>query len=97
VLVKIETTLPPLRFDRQHSSAHLTDAFLDEVTGSYALGPVTTAVTRRGDKGLLVSVNGGAPVELVPRTGRGFTLDGSPVELTEDGRLATPMADFLRV
>jgi hypothetical protein len=97
VLVKVEATLPPLRFARQHSSAHLTDAFLDEVAGSYALGPVTAVVSRRGERGLLVSVNGSAAVELVPRTGRTFTLDGSPVELTEDGRLSTPMGDFLRV
>ena len=97
LLIKIEASLPPLRFERQHSSAHLTDAFLDEAAGSYAFGAVKAVVTRRGDKELLVSVGGGAPVALVPRSGRTFTLDGAPVEFTTDGRLTTPMGDFERV
>jgi CubicO group peptidase (beta-lactamase class C family) len=97
LLLKVEATLPPQRFERQHSSAHLTDAFLDEVAGSYAMGAVKAVVSRRGDKELLVSVAGGPAVALAPRSGRTFALDGAPVEFTEDGRLATPMGDFTRV
>ena len=97
VLIKLEAALPPQRFERQHSSAHLTDAFLDEVAGTYAFGAVKAVVTRRGDNELLLAIGGGASVALVPRTGRTFTWDGTPVEFTEDGRLATPMGDFLRV
>jgi CubicO group peptidase (beta-lactamase class C family) len=96
LLVKIEPTMPPQRFERQHSSAHLTDEFLDEVAGTYALGALKAVVTRRGDKELLVAVAGGAPVALVPQSGRAFTLEGTPVEFTEDGRLTTPMGDFQR-
>jgi CubicO group peptidase (beta-lactamase class C family) len=96
-LVKLEQALPPIRFERRHSDAHLTDSFLDEVAGTYAFGAVKAVVTRRGDKELLVAVAGGPQVALVPRAGRVFTLDGAPVEFAEDGRLVTPMGDFLRV
>ncbi|MFN2539825.1 MAG: serine hydrolase [Mycobacteriales bacterium] len=96
LLVKLEPTLPPLRFERRHSTAHLTDEFLDEVAGSYAFGAVRAVVTRRGEKDLLLSVAGGPAVALVPRSGRTFTLDGAPVEFTEDGRISTPMGDFVR-
>ncbi|MDX6216051.1 MAG: hypothetical protein QOG99_1635 [Frankiales bacterium] len=95
-LVKLEQSLPPLRFERLHSAAHLTDGFLDEVAGSYAFGAVKAVISRRGDKELLAAVAGGSPVTLVPKGGRTFSLDGAPVEFTEDGRLVTPMGDFLR-
>jgi CubicO group peptidase (beta-lactamase class C family) len=96
LLAKLEATMDPLRFDRQHSSAHLTDELLDSLVGTYEHGALAAVVTRRGDKELLVAVAGSPPVALVPQTGRRFTLGGTPVEFTEDGKLTTPMGDFIR-
>jgi CubicO group peptidase (beta-lactamase class C family) len=96
LLAKLEPTMPPLRFERQHSTAHLTDELLDALAGTYELGALRAVASRRGDRDLLLAVAGGPAVALVPLGGRRFSLDGTPLEFTSDGTLSTPMGDFTR-
>lgn len=94
--IPIEAVLPPLRFVKQPDTAHLTDEMLDSLVGTYALDPLEVVVSRRGEQELLVAVAGAAPRVLTPVKARTFTLDGSPLEFTEDGRLLTPFGEFGR-
>lgn len=91
-----EAAVPPLRFARQADTAHLTDALLDELAGTYSLGPITAVISRRGDKDLVISIEGGAPTALMPVRGRTFSLSGTLLEFAGDGRLVTPMGEFIR-
>ena len=95
--VKIEPAVDPVRFERQPDTAHLTDELLDRLAGTYALGPMTVMVARRGDVELVASVVGSEPKQLRPVRDTTFTLDGSTVEFCADGRLVTALGDFTKV
>jgi CubicO group peptidase (beta-lactamase class C family) len=95
LLLKIEPTLPPLRFDRQPSTAHLTTELLDSLVGTYTHGPLNAVVSRRGDKGLVLALAGQPPAELVPVHDRVFALSGTQLEFTDEA-LLTPYGEFVR-
>ena len=92
----LEAEVAPQRFVRQPDTAHLDDALLDQLAGTYALGPITAVVTRRGAQDLVVSVMGGAPAALVPVRELTFRLNGSTVEFAGDGRLLTDLGELRR-
>lgn len=94
--VKLEAMLPPLRFARQADTSHLTDELLDRLAGTYALDALKAQVSRRGEKELLVSVEGGPARPLTPVRDTTFTLDGARIEFTDDGRIVTPFGEFTK-
>lgn len=97
VCVSFEPAVPPLRFQRQPDTAHLTDELLSSLEGRYAMGVTSIVVGRRGTSGLVVSIEGQAARALRPVTGCTFSLDGTRLEFAADGRLITPMGDFHHV
>jgi CubicO group peptidase (beta-lactamase class C family) len=96
VRLPIEAALPPARFVRQPDTSHLTDELLDGLVGTYALDALDMVVSRRGDKQLLVSVAGTEAHELTPLRDRIFTLQGEPLEFSDDGRVLTSFGEFRR-
>lgn len=92
----LEPTVPPIRFDRQPDTAHLTDEVLTGLTGTYALGPISLVVTRRGEKDLVVSVAGGAPRLVTAKGGWRFAVDALTVEFVPPDTVRTPYGDFTR-
>lgn len=97
VALPLEPAVAPIRFARVPDTAHLTDAVLDRLAGTYRLGPLTVTVGRRGAVGLVAALVQGGPQELTPVRGLVFTTaDGTRVEFTEDGRLVTSAGEFTR-
>jgi CubicO group peptidase (beta-lactamase class C family) len=93
---QVEPTVAAIRFERVPDTAHLTDAVLDRLAGSYRLGPLTASVARRGERGLVAMIAEGGFKELKPVRGLVFTMDGARLEFTDDGRLITPIGEFTR-
>ncbi|MCA1711815.1 MAG: serine hydrolase [Actinobacteria bacterium] len=94
--VQFEPLLPPLRFPRLPDTEHLTDDVLDRLAGTYELGALKARVSRRGDRELLVSVEGAPARPLTPVRGTTFALDGAQIDFTDDGRLETPFGEFTK-
>lgn len=96
LLAVLEAAVPPLRFELKPDTAHLTDELLEELAGTYALGPISAVIARRGDQDLVISIQGGAPTALTPVRGRVFSLSGAPLDFAGEGRLVTPMGEFIK-
>jgi CubicO group peptidase (beta-lactamase class C family) len=96
-LVRLEPAVDPIRFDRVPDDSHLSDEVLDELAGTYRLGPVMATITRRGEHGLTGTIAQGPPKELKLVAGFAFTIDGARIEFTDDHRLVTPMGEFVPV
>jgi hypothetical protein len=92
----IEAGLPPLRFQKQPDTAHLTDELLDGLVGTYVLDALELVVSRRGERQLMASIAGGPAQELTPLRDRTFTIAGSQAEFLDGGRLITPFGEFVR-
>ena len=93
---RLEPTVAAIRFDRVPDTAHLTDALLDRLAGTYHLGPLTASVARRGQRGLVARIVESGFKELKPVHGLVFTMNGARLEFTDDGRLITPVGEFAR-
>ena len=92
----LEPTVPPIRFEREPDTAHLTDEVLASLTGRYSLGPVSLDVARRGEKDLVVSVAGGQPRLVTAKGGWKFAVEGLTVEFAPPDTVKTPYGDFTR-
>jgi CubicO group peptidase (beta-lactamase class C family) len=95
-LVPLEPSVPRISFSRVPPTEHLTDELLNRLAGSYLLGPLRAQIKRRGEHELLVSIEGSEPTPLVPVHDLVFTLQGQRVEFTDDGRVLTPLGEFVR-
>jgi hypothetical protein len=96
-LVRLEPMVDPIRFNRVADTSHLTDQVLNDLAGTYRLGPLTATIGRRGERGLTVAIAQGSPKPLDLVAGLAFTVDGGRIEFTDDHRLLTPMGEFVRV
>lgn len=92
----LEDSVPAICFERVPRTSHLTDAVLEELAGTYHLGPLTTVVERRGPDGLVATVVEGRPRVLEPQHDLVFTLDGRRLEFTGQGRVITSAGQFVR-
>lgn len=94
--VVLEEAVAPIVFERVPDTTHLSDEVLDELAGTYRLGPLTTVVERRGRTGLTIVVVEGAPRSLRPLHGLVFALDEVRIEFSGDGVVSTSAGDFVR-
>lgn len=92
----VEAAVAPIRFERVPDTAHLTDAVLDQLTGTYRLGPLTAIVDRRGDGSLVAMIAEGGFRELKVVRGLIFMIERTRVEFTGEGGLITPVGEFIR-
>jgi CubicO group peptidase (beta-lactamase class C family) len=95
-LCQFEVAVAPLRFERVADDAHLTDELLDRLAGTYRLGPLEAKVSRRGERGLAATIAEGSPTELKLVHDLAFRMGPARVEFTDDGRLITPVGEFVR-
>lgn len=92
----VERSVEPVRFDRVPDTDHLTDAVLDRLAGTYRLGPLVAQVERRAGGTLAARIVEGGYVALQPMSGLVFERDGTRIEFTADGRMLTPIGDFVQ-
>jgi CubicO group peptidase (beta-lactamase class C family) len=92
----LDPAVPPIRFERQAETAHLTEEVLAALAGTYELGPITVDVTSRGGR-LSVRIDGGQPRAVAPVGDLRFSAEGITVEFVPPGSIKTPFGEFTRV
>lgn len=97
--VPFEPSVEPLRFTRRPEPPDA--AVLEELCGTYAMGPVTAVIARKGDQALTAAVAGAPTLDLEPLRGLRFRVVGQPgtaeFELDDSGAVARLVAQPIGV
>ncbi len=88
--VPFESTLDPIRFDRQPDPRTRDPQVLRSLAGTYSLGPIDIVIRLVADTKLTASTPGNPSAELIPGRGLRFSVKGQPTltlefVLREDG------------
>jgi CubicO group peptidase (beta-lactamase class C family) len=95
--IPLDASLKPVVFPRRPDAAFRERKYLEQFTGSYAIGPQTAVVSFRDERTLVVSTGGQPPVELAPTRESTFALEGMTgfsVEFKKDAAGAVVEAVF---